>query len=39
MPALGVGIFYCILTVFANPDRVYGLGDKFRFLFQLFAIV
>jgi hypothetical protein len=39
MSAVGVGLFYCLLSAFDNPERAYGLGDHFRFLFHLFAIV
>jgi hypothetical protein len=37
-PALGVWLFYSLLTVFGYSVREYGLADRFRFLFHLFGI-
>jgi hypothetical protein len=36
--ATGVAMFYCLLGVFDDAGKGYGLRDHFRFLFHLFGI-
>jgi len=38
VPALGVGLFYCILNVFEADERVYPLVEHLKFLASLFFI-
>ncbi|MGD0902863.1 MAG: hypothetical protein ABR924_07965, partial [Terracidiphilus sp.] len=38
IPALGVGLFYCLLDVFGSEERIYPLSEHFRFLASLFFV-
>jgi hypothetical protein len=38
LPALGVGIFYCLLNVFVTNERGYSLAEHLRYLASLFFI-
>lgn len=37
-PALGVGLFYCLLNVFVTDERRYALGDYCRYFVSLFFL-
>jgi len=38
LPVFGVGVFYCLLSVFEISERVYPLGEHLRFFASLFLI-
>ena len=38
LPAFGVGMFYCLLSVFETSERMYPLVEHLRFLASLFFI-
>jgi hypothetical protein len=38
LPALGVGMFYCLLSVFETSERMYPLVEHLRFFASLFFI-
>jgi len=38
LPALGVGLFYCLLSVFEASERMYPLTEHLRFFASLFLI-
>jgi hypothetical protein len=38
LPAIGVILFYCLLSVFGDEDRLYPLAVHFKYLASLFFI-
>ena len=38
LPAFGVGMFYCLLSVFETSERMYPLVEHLRFFESLFLI-
>jgi hypothetical protein len=38
LPAIGVILFYCVLSVFGDEDRLYPLAVHFKYLASLFFI-
>jgi hypothetical protein len=38
LPAFGVGLFYCLLSVFETQERMYPLVEHLRYLASLFFI-
>ena len=38
LPAFGVGVFYCLLSVFETSERMYPLVEHLRFFASLFFI-
>lgn len=38
LPALGVILFYCVLSVFGDEDRLYPLTEHLKYLASLFCI-
>ena len=38
LPVFGVGVFYCLLSVFEISERVYPLVEHLRFFASLFFI-
>jgi len=38
LPAFGVGLFYCLLSVFDTSERMYPLAEHLRYFASLFFI-